>query len=101
MSAFLSLVHRPRATRGILDNAIPDKDARLLHLLVGAIVGLTVVSGLIGVLQNYLNARVGQGIMFDLRNQLYQHLQRQSLGFYTRTRAGEIVSRVNNDVGAV
>jgi ABC-type multidrug transport system fused ATPase/permease subunit len=39
--------------------------------------------------------------MMDLRNQLYRHLQRQSLGFYTSTRAGEIVSRVNNDVGAV
>ncbi len=91
----------PLCVRGILDNAIPDKDARLLHLLVGAIVGLTVVSSLIGVLQNYLNARVGQSIMFDLRNELYQHLQRQSLGFYTTTRAGEIVSRLNNDVGAV
>jgi ATP-binding cassette subfamily B protein len=91
----------PLCVRGILDNAIPDRDARLLHLLVGAIVGLTVASSLIGVVQNYLNARVGQGIMLDLRNQLYQHLQRQSLGFYTATRAGEIVSRLNNDVGAV
>ena len=91
----------PLCVRGILDNAIPDKDARLLHLLVGAIVGLTVVSGLIGVLRNYLNTRVGQGIMFDLRNGLYHHLQKQSLGFYTTTRAGEIVSRLNNDVAAV
>jgi len=91
----------PLYVRGILDHAIPDKNARLLHLMVAAIVGLTLASGLIGVLQNYLNARVGQRIMFDLRNQLYQHLQRQSLGFYTTTRAGEIVSRLNNDVGAV
>jgi ATP-binding cassette subfamily B protein len=91
----------PLCVRGILDHAIPDKNAQLLHLMVGAIVALTVVSGFIGVLQSYLNARVGQAIMFDLRNQLYQHLQRQSLGFYTTTRAGEIVSRLNNDVGAV
>ncbi len=91
----------PLCVRGILDDAIPGHDARLLHLLVGAIVGLTVVSGLIGVLQSYLSTSVGQSITFDLRNQLYQHLQRQSLGFYTTTRAGEIVSRVNNDVGAV
>lgn len=48
--------------------------------------GLTVVSGLIDVLQDYLNARVEQGIMFDLPNQLYQHRQRQSLGFYISTR---------------
>jgi len=91
----------PLCVRGILDHSIPDKDAELLHRLVGAIVALTVVSGFIGVLQNYLATRVGQRIMFDLRNRLYQHLQRQSLGFYTMTRAGDIVSRINNDVGAV
>lgn len=91
----------PLCVRAIIDDAIPDKDTHLLHLMVGAIVALTIVSGLISVLQNYLNARVGQGIMYDLRNGLYAHLQRQSLGFYTTTRAGEIVSRLNNDVAAV
>ena len=91
----------PLCVRSIIDDAIPGKDAYQLHLMVGAIVALTVVSGLISVLQNYLNALVGQGIMYDLRNELYGHLQRQSLGFYTTTRAGEIVSRLNNDVAAV
>jgi len=91
----------PLLVRGILDRAIPDKNPHLLYLLVGAMVGLTVVTSLLGVLQNYLTMRVGQALMFDLRNQLYQHLQRQSLGFYTTTRAGEIVSRLSNDVAAV
>ncbi len=91
----------PLLVRGILDDAIPKHDAHLLRLLVGGIVGLTIVSGLIGVLQNWLSSRVGQGIMHDLRDALYRHLQAQSLGFYTTERAGEIVSRVNNDVGAV
>lgn len=91
----------PLLVRGILDHAIPEHNPRLLHTLVGAIVGVAIASGLIGVLQSWLNARVGQGIMFDLRNHLYRHLQRQSLGFYTTERAGEIVSRLNNDVGAV
>ncbi len=91
----------PLCVRGILDDAIPHKDKGLLYLLVGAIVGLNVLVGLIGVLQNYVNARVGQGITFDLRNQLYRHLQKMSLHFYTTTRAGEIVSRVTNDVAAV
>ncbi|HCU37718.1 MAG TPA: ABC transporter, partial [Armatimonadetes bacterium] len=91
----------PLCVRAIIDEAIPSKNADLLHLMVGAIVALTLVSGLISVLQNYLNALVGQGIMYDLRNELYGHLQRQSLGFYTTTRAGEIVSRLNNDVAAV
>lgn len=91
----------PLLVRGILDHAIPERNPHLLHLLVGGIVGVAVVSGLIDVLQSWLNARVGQGIMFDLRNQLYRHLQHMSLGFYTTERAGEIVSRLNNDVGAV
>ncbi|MCS6861343.1 MAG: ABC transporter ATP-binding protein, partial [Abditibacteriales bacterium] len=91
----------PLCVREILDKAIPDQNVHRLHLFVGAIVGLHVLIGLIGVLQNYVNACVGQGIVFDLRNQLYQHLQRMSLHFYTTTRAGEIVSRVSNDVAAV
>jgi ATP-binding cassette subfamily B protein len=91
----------PQCVRGILDRAIPQRDARLLVLLVGAIIGLNILAGLVGVLQNYLSARVSQGIAFDLRNRLYEHLQRLSLHFYTTTRAGEIVSRLNNDVGAV
>jgi ATP-binding cassette subfamily B protein len=91
----------PLAVRGILDHAVPDRNLRLLYLLVGAIIGLNILIGLIGVLQNYVNARVGEGIIFDLRNALFRHLQMMSLGFYTTTRAGEIVSRINNDVAAV
>lgn len=91
----------PLAVRGILDHAIPGRDLRLLYLLVGAIIGLNILVGLIGVLQNYVNALVGEGIVFDLRNDLFRHLQKMSLSFYTTTRAGEIVSRINNDVAAV
>ena len=91
----------PLVVRDILDNAIPHHNLPLLWWLVGAIIGLSVVSGLIGVVQNYVNALVGEGIVFDLRAHLFRHLQRLSLPFYTTTRAGEIVSRVNNDVAAV
>ncbi|MBL7223301.1 MAG: ABC transporter ATP-binding protein [Candidatus Brocadiae bacterium] len=85
----------------ILDRAIPDADMTLLALLAGAMVGLALVSGLIGVLQQSLTAKAGQSIMFDLRNELFRHLQQMSLHFYTATRSGEIVSRINNDVNAV
>jgi len=85
----------------ILDRAIPNEDLRLLGLLAGAMVALALASGLIGVLEQSLTARAGQGIMFDLRNALFRHLQRMSLGFYTRTRSGEVISRINNDVNAV
>ncbi len=85
----------------ILDRAIPQHDVGLLSLLAGAMVGLAIVTGLIGVLQQSLTARAGQGILFDLRNELYRHLQQLSLRFYTATRSGEIVARINNDVNAV
>ncbi|MBI2297802.1 MAG: ABC transporter ATP-binding protein [Armatimonadetes bacterium] len=91
----------PLLVRGILDRAIPHHDPRLLAFLVLGMIALNIVLGLIGVLQSYLNARVGQDVMVDLRNDLYRHVQRMSLRFYTTTRAGEIISRINNDVGAV
>ena len=85
----------------ILDRAIPGRDVALLGLLAGAMVALAIVAGLFGVLQQSLTAKAGQSIMFDLRNELFRHLQRMSLAFYTATRSGEIVSRINNDVNAV
>jgi ATP-binding cassette subfamily B protein len=91
----------PLAVRGILDHAIPNGDLRLLWLLVGIIIGLKILFGLIGVLQNYVNARVGEGIVFDLRNELFRHLQKMSLAFHTAACAGEIVARIHNDVAAV
>ena len=91
----------PLIVRGIIDHAIPDKNVHLLYLLAGAIVAVAVVAGFVGVLQTWVSMIVGQRIMLDVRNKLYQHLQRQSLGFYTVTRAGEIISRLNNDVAAI
>ncbi len=91
----------PFCVRWILDLAIPQADMSLLCLLTGAMVGLAVAAGLIGVLEQSLAAKAGQSIMFDLRNELFRHLQQMSLHFYTSTRSGEIVSRINNDVNAV
>lgn len=91
----------PLLVRTILDHAIPNRDLHQLSLMVGSMVGVTIVIGLVGVLQNWLNSVVGESMMVDLRNELYRHLQRMSLRFYTTTRAGEIISRINNDVAAV
>jgi ATP-binding cassette subfamily B protein len=92
----------PLLVRGILDDAIPERRHAAVALLVGGIVGPDDrLRAHRTVLQNWLSTKVGQGIMHDLREALYRHLQEQSLGFYTTERAGEIVSRVNNDVGAV
>lgn len=91
----------PLCVAAIIDTAIPEANNLLLAMLCGAMVGLAIASGLVGVLQQTLTAKAGQGIIYDLRNQLYRHLQRMSLHFYTTTRSGEIVSRINNDVTAV
>jgi len=91
----------PFCVRFILDRAIPTGDMRILGLLASAMVGLALTAGLIGVLQQTKTARVGQSIMFDLRNELYRHLQKMGLHFYTSTRSGEIVSRISNDVNAI
>ncbi len=91
----------PLLIRRLIDEALPEGDATLLNLLVVGMVAVPLVAGLIGVGQNYLNILVGQAIMFDLRQQLFAHLQRMSLRFYTVTPTGQIMSRVNNDVAGV
>jgi ATP-binding cassette subfamily B protein len=72
-----------------------------LEVLVAIMIGITIVTGAIGVLQTYITNRVGQRVMEELRNRLYEHLQGMSLRFFTGTRTGEIQSRLTNDVGGI
>jgi ATP-binding cassette subfamily B protein len=72
-----------------------------LYVLVGIMVGIPIVSGVIGIGQTYLANLIGQRVMQDFRNALYGHLQNMSLRFFTSTRTGEIQSRLANDVGGV
>jgi ATP-binding cassette subfamily B protein len=88
----------PLLYRELIDQVLPNRDLGRLNLLALAMVGIPLVSGLLGVAQRYLGSRVGEGIIFDLRQGLYAHLQRMSLRFFTHTKAGEILSRLNNDV---
>ncbi len=88
----------PLLYRDLIDNVLPNRDFARLNLLALGMIGIPVISGLIGVAQRYLSARVGEGIICDLRQTMYEHLQRMSLSFFTHTKSGEIVSRFNNDV---
>jgi ATP-binding cassette subfamily B protein len=88
----------PLLYRDLLDNALPNKDAARLNLLALGLFGLPVMTGLIQVAQRYLSASVGEGIICDLRQQLYAHMQRLSMRFFTHTKTGEMMSRLNNDV---
>src|SRR5205085_7382269 len=100
ISAGLGMV-TPFLLRDVLDRAIPRGDTTLLSWLVGGMVFIAVATGVIGVGQTWLSNLVGQRVMHDLRTQVYRHLQRLSLAFFTRTRTGEIQSRIANDIGGV
>ena len=99
-SALLGIVS-PFLLRAVLDTAIPDKNVGLFTALVGGMIGISIATGALGVVQTYLSNLVGQQVMHDLRSSVYRHLQRLSLAFFTRTRTGEIQSRIANDIGGV
>ncbi|MGD9101099.1 MAG: ABC transporter ATP-binding protein, partial [Anaerolineae bacterium] len=88
----------PLLYRDLLDNALPQDDMARLNLLALGIIGIPVLTGLMGVAQRYLGSRIGEGIIYDLRRALYAHMQRMSMRFFTHTRTGEMMSRLNNDV---
>jgi ATP-binding cassette subfamily B protein len=99
-SALLSMAS-PFLLRAVLDQAIPRHDTTLLSLLVGGMIGVSIATGALGVAQTWLSNVVGQRVMHDLRSAVYRHLQRLSLAFFTRTRTGEVQSRIANDIGGV
>lgn len=88
----------PLLTRRLLDVAIPDGDLRLLTFLGLGMVAVPLLNSGVGLLQRWWASRVGEGIIFDLRRELYEHLQRMSLRFFTATKTGELISRLNSDV---
>ena len=100
VSAGLGIIS-PFLLRDVLDVAIPENDDALLALLVAGMIAISVATGVLGVGQTWLSNVVGQKVMHDLRAQVYRHLQRLSLAFFTRTRTGEIQSRIANDIGGV
>jgi ATP-binding cassette, subfamily B, bacterial len=87
--------------REVIDDALPNRDLALLNWLVAGMVGIAVFTGALGVVQTLLSNQVGQRVMHDLRTSVYEHLQRLSLAFFTRTRTGEVQSRLANDIGGV
>ncbi|MFL5980116.1 MAG: ABC transporter ATP-binding protein [Gaiellaceae bacterium] len=81
--------------------AIAVNDVRALSFSAGGMIVIAVVTGALGVVQTLLSNQVGQRVMHDLRAAVFRHLQRLSLAFFTRTRTGEVQSRISNDIGGV
>ncbi|MEU9761483.1 ABC transporter ATP-binding protein [Streptomyces sp. NPDC047985] len=94
-------VASPFLLREILDTAIPGGRTGLLSLLALGMILAAVMNGVFGVLQTLISTTVGQRVMHDLRTAVYARLQRMSLAFFTRTRTGEVQSRIANDIGGM
>ena len=88
----------PLIFREIIDQALPQKDISKLNLLALGLVVIPIISGGIRIWQRKLNVAIGEGVIYDLRVALYHHLQQMSLRFFTNTKTGELMSRLNNDV---
>ena len=99
-SSLVSLVN-PFLIRGIIDVALPQGRTGLLTVLAAAMIVVAVANSSFSVSQTYVSTRVGQRVMHDLRTAVYSHLQRMSLAFFTRTRTGEVQSRIANDIGGM
>jgi ATP-binding cassette subfamily B protein len=91
----------PFLLRAVIDTALPRKDLSLLVWLVIGMVAVAAVTSAFGVVQTWISTRVGQQVMHRLRTDVFAHLQRQSIAFFTRTRTGEVQSRITNDIGGM
>jgi ATP-binding cassette subfamily B protein len=88
----------PLLFRSIIDQAIPSSNRSQLNVLAASVVAVAVGSAVASYVERYFSAKIGEGLIFDLRVRLFDHVQRQPIGFFTRTQTGALISRLNNDV---
>jgi ATP-binding cassette, subfamily B, bacterial len=91
----------PFLLRAVIDIALPTRNVHLLVLLVSGMVAVAALTSALGVIQTWLSTKVGQQVMHGLRTSVFAHLQRQSIAFFTKTRTGEVQSRITNDIGGM
>jgi ATP-binding cassette subfamily B protein len=97
LAAVISAVP-PLILRALIDTAIPQKDRQLVGFLAFGAVFLALFNAGLTLIQRYYSARIGEGLIFDMRTALFDHVQHQPLSFFTRTQTGSLMSRMNNDV---
>jgi ATP-binding cassette subfamily B protein len=91
----------PFLLRAVIDDALPHQNLALLIWLVVGMLVVATVTAVLGVIQTWISTTVGQQVMHGLRTGVFAHLQRQSMAFFTRTRTGEVQSRITNDIGGM
>ncbi len=82
----------------VIDKGILPKDSAVVLTIAAIVAGLAIFDGFLGVVQRYFTSRVGEGLIYDLRTQVFEHVQRQPIAFFTRAQTGSLVSRLNSDV---
>ncbi len=88
----------PLLLRALLDSAVQDQDEKMVLFLALGAVGLAILSAGLSLVQRWASARIGEGLIYDLRVALFDHVERLPLSFFTRTQTGALMSRMNNDV---
>ncbi|MGX7031196.1 ABC transporter ATP-binding protein [Vagococcus zengguangii] len=88
----------PLLFKAIIDKWIPNKDTGNVIFYAGLTALLSIISALLSIAQRWVSTKIGQGVIFDLQNQLFEHIQKQSLAFFSRTKTGALVQRINGDV---
>ena len=84
--------------RQIIDNAIPESNRGLLHVLAAVVIAAAVFSSVMSFFERLYSSRIGEGLIYDLRVKLFDHVSAMPIGFFTRTQTGALMSRLNNDV---
>ncbi|HEY2575746.1 MAG TPA: ABC transporter ATP-binding protein [Streptosporangiaceae bacterium] len=91
-------VSYPLLLRVIIDNGILPRDTTVVAAVAGAVAGIALFDALLGFASRWFSSRIGEGLIYDLRTEVFGHVQRQPIAFFTRTQTGSLVSRLNSDV---
>ncbi len=97
IEAFL-IVTAPLLLRELIDKGVIPKNGALVTKLAVAVAFIAIFDSLISIVGRWFSARIGEGLIYDLRSQVFEHVQRQSVAFFTRTQTGALISRINSDV---
>jgi ATP-binding cassette subfamily B protein len=97
VDAFL-IVSTPLLLRKLIDDGVLPKDTGLVTQLALAVGALAVLDAIMNVIGRWFSARIGEGLIYDLRSEVFAHVQKQSIAFFTRTQTGALISRINSDV---
>ena len=94
----LLIITSPLLLRQLIDKGVIPKDGALVTKLALAVAFIAIFDSLISIVGRWFSARIGEGLIYDLRSQVFEHVQRQSVAFFTRTQTGALISRINSDV---